>query len=230
MIWTRRILSAFALAGASPVLFAAAVAPPTISTLFSGEFDAVLWVAADHDGQRLSGYYDDGICRFAFGGALTPVLLYMSRDYGEAYEVEGWNPATPDRRFSLQIYSKARGGYQDLISLRLGSGDTPTTSKCRYRMTLDRANNVSSGFLAVRVVRKSHPQIYEILKDGGPLVLRPRSKPQPAKGSAVWVAKTYSEASSPKGFVYLNWYPTDGPPQGGYIREQDLYAFPSDMQ
>jgi hypothetical protein len=230
MIWTRSILSALALAGVSPALFAATVAPPTVSTLFSGEFDAVLRVAADHEGQRLSGYYDDGKCRFAFGGTLKPVLLYMSPNYGEAYEVEGWNPATPDRRFSLEIYSLARGGYQDLISLRLGSGDTPTTRKCRYRMTLDRANNVSNSFLAVRVVRKSHPQIYEILKDGGPLVLRPRSKARPAKDSAVWVAKTYSEASSPKGFVYLNWYPAEGLPQGGYIRERDLYALPAEAQ
>ncbi len=230
MRWTNGIISTIALAVTSSALFAASVAPPAESTLFSGEFDAVLRIAADHEGKRLSGYYDDGKCRFAFGGVLKPVLLYMTPDYGEAYEIEGWNPATPQRRFSLQIYSMARGGYQDLVSLRLGGGDTPTTSKCRWRMTLDRANNVASSFLAVRVVRNARPKIYDILKAGDPPRLQPRSKARPAKGSAVWAAKTYSEAYSPKGFVYLNWYPADGPPQGGYIREQDLYPLPAETQ
>jgi hypothetical protein len=222
-------ISAMALAIFSTAPCAADDGPPRESTVFSGEFDGVLRIAADHEGKRLSGYFDDGKCRFAFGGALTPVLLYSARDFGEAYEIEGWNPATPERRFPLQIHSPARGGYQALISLQLGGGDTPTTSKCRWRITLDRANNVSNSYVAVRVVRTSHPRIYDILKAGDPPSLQPGSKSRPARGSAVWAAKTFSNPFSPQGFVSISWYPDDGPPRGSYIREHDLYPLPADV-
>ncbi len=229
MKWKVGCFCALALASASTELSAADHVTPAESTLFSGEFDGALWVAADHEGRRLSGYYDNGKCRFAFGGALKPRILYMTPDYGEAYELEGWNPATPDRRFSVQIYSPARGGFQALISLRLGGGDTPTTSKCRWRIALDRANNVSNSFLAVRVVRVSRPRIYDILKAGDAPSLQPRGKSRPPKGGAVWATKTYSKDYSPQGFVSINWYPHDGPPRGGYIREHDLYPMPLEM-
>jgi hypothetical protein len=230
MRWTGRIISAITLSCSALSLSAADVAVPLESTLFSGEFDGVLWVAADHDGKRLSGYFKDGKCRFAFGGALKPVFLYQARDFGEAYEVEGWNPATPEKRFSIEVYSMARNGFQGLISLRFGGGDTPTTSKCGWRRTLDRANNMSNSFIAVRIVRKSHPRIYDLVKPGDPPLLKLQTKDWPAKGSAVWVTRSYSDGYSPKGFVNINWYPPEGPPKGGYIREHDLYALPTEVQ
>ncbi len=224
------IISAIILTCSAPCVSAADVPTPMESTLFSGEFDSVLKVAADHDGKRLSGYFDDGKCRFAFGGALKPHLLYMTPNYGEAYEIEGWNPSTPEKRFSIEVYSLARDGFQSLISMRFGGGDTPTTSKCSWRRTLDRANNMSNSFIAVRVIRTPHPQIYDLMKAGEPPRQQPRGSTRPAKGHGVWVSKTYGKDWSPEGFVMINWYPEDGPPRGGYIREKDLYALPREGQ
>jgi hypothetical protein len=230
MRWIYGIISALMLTGGAVSPAAADVSAPVESTLFSGEFDGILRIAADHEGKRLSGYFDDGKCRFALGGALKPVLLYGRPDNGEAYEVEGWNPATPEKRFSIEVFSLARHGFQDLISMRFGGGDTSTTIKCSWRRTLDRANNMSSTFIAVRVIRKSHPHIYDLVKAGNPPLLKLNAKDWPAKGSAVWVTISYSEGYAPKGFVNINWYPAEGPPKGGYIREHDLYALPTEAQ
>jgi hypothetical protein len=230
MRWICGIISALVFANIAIPLSAADVPAILESTLFSGEFDGVLRIAADHEGKRLSGYFNDGKCRFALGGALKPVLLYGRPDYGEAYEIEGWNPATPDKRFSIEMNSMARNGFQGLISLRFGGGDTPTTSKCSWRRTLDRANNMSSTYIAVRVVRKSRPRIYDLEKPGDPPQLKLQTKGWPAKGSAVWVTRSTTKEYSPKGFVYIGWYPAEGPPKGGYIRERDLYAMPTDAQ
>ncbi len=198
------------------------------STIFSGTFGPALMVAADHEGMRLSGFYNDGKCRFAFAGKLEPKLLYMWPDYGEAYEIEGWNPATPELRFSVMIYSLARNGYQALISLRTGSGDTHTTMKCPWRITLDRSVWMSSTFLGVRVVRASHPRIYEFKKDGKSLALQTRDAGRLAKNTGVWMNTIYSDPSTHKGLVPIAWYPGDGRPRGGYIRETDLYPLPTE--
>ncbi len=228
MVRINMMISAVCLVLSTPAWGTDEVKAPLNSTLFSGEFDTVLKVAADHDSKHLSGFLHDGRCRVAFGGALKPVLLYGRRDYGEAYEIEGWNPATPERRFSIEVYSLARDGFQSLISLRFGGGDTPTTSKCSWRRTLDRANNMSNTFIAVRVIRTPHPQIYDLMKAGEPLRKQPRGAPRPAKGHGVWVSKTYGKDWSPEGFLMINWYPGDGRPRGGYIRERDLYPLPAE--
>lgn len=224
----RFLLTGLALIGAPVQILADNIFETGKSTLFSGTFDGVLSIAADDQGKRLSGYYKDGKCRFAFGGALKPVLLFGTPDYGEAYELEGWNVDTPERRFTVEAFSKARGGFQELITLRLGGGDPSTTSKCRSRLTIDRAGNMSSVFIAVRTVRSARPQIYEILNEGAQPSPQPRGATRPTKGDVVWVTRPSSRAYSPTGFVAINWYPSEGPPKGGYVRERDLYAMPAE--
>jgi hypothetical protein len=57
-------------------------ASATASTLLSGDFDDYLMLAADPEAKALSGYYDDGKCRFAFRGSRTPIELYQRSDFG----------------------------------------------------------------------------------------------------------------------------------------------------
>lgn len=207
---------------------APAQAPAVIGPgLLSGYFDDYLILAADRDGRVLSGYYDDGACRFAFSDALTPVELYQRRDLGEAYSVRSWDPAQPTRVFNTQIYSRARGGFNESITLEPGSRDPNRPSACRSRITLDRASHVSNSFVAVRVVRKSRPAIFRVLREGGATrILRDRSQRPPKRSAGVWVDRVSPSAAAPAGYIYLNWYDPPGTPQGGYIRERDLYPVP----
>ena len=206
---------------------------PPKPTLFSGYFDDYLMVAANADARMLSGYYDDGKCRFAFRGPLVPTELYQRRDFGEAYMVDSWDPAFPARRFTTEIYSRAIGGYQTQITLEPGQRDPNRPRACRWRISLDRAGNVSNSFVAVRVVRTPQAKLVNITgvittpRGKVPRIVASRTRP-PKVGTGVWVNQTYSRVYSPRGLVYLNWYDPSGTVHGGYIRERDLYPLPKD--
>jgi hypothetical protein len=207
-------------------LAAQASEPKITPTLYSGYFDDFLMLAAHQETGMLSGYYDDGKCRFAFRGKLTPIELYQRSDFGEAYSVQSWEPAHPDRLFNTTLYSRSRDGYQGAITLEPGNNDAARPSACRWRITLDRASNVSNSFLGVRVVRKSRPTVFDIVPAGTSvkLVLK-RQKPL-RQGTGVWAVETYSPAYAPKGFVSINWYDPPGTPQGGYVKEDALHPLP----
>ena len=215
-------VGAFAVGG--PAIAQDRPATAMVSTLLSGNFDDYLMVAANHTANVLSGYYNDGKCRFAFHGALTPVEQYQRRDFGESYEIESWDPRRPERTFVTIIYSRARGGYSTQLTLEPGQRDINRPQGCRWRITLDRMNWVSESFLEVRVVRESKASVFDIKRSGEPPTLPVPHRHLPPEGSGVWVAKTYSAAYTPKGFVYLNWYDPPGTPRGGYVRDHALYS------
>jgi hypothetical protein len=211
------------------VLMAAAPAwgdePATASTLLSGDFDDYLMIAADPEAKMLSGYYDDGKCRFAFRGARTPIELDQRSDFGEAYSVDSWEPSQPQRRFTTTVYSRAKGGYQTQLTLEPGQGDANRPPGCRSRISLDRADNVGD-YKAVRVIRSPHAPVFTITGNGKATKVVLSKKRPPKPGSGVWVARTYSAAYSPKGLVAIGWYSPPGTPHGGYVRERDLYPLP----
>ncbi|KRA71875.1 hypothetical protein ASD89_13095 [Caulobacter sp. Root656] len=198
----------------------------TASTLTSGYFDDYLMLAVNEAGKTLSGYYNDGKCRFVFRDALAPVELYQRRELGEAYTVDSWDPAHPDRHFTTTLYSKARDGYRSQITLEPGEGDENSPRYCRSRITLDRSSWVGESFIDVGVVRKRGARVFTIAHAGEKLTPAPRENRLPPPGDGVWIAKTYSRAFSPEGFVYLNWYDPPGTPHGGYVRQEDLYPSP----
>ncbi len=199
---------------------------PTKSTLYSGDFDDFLMIAANHETGLLSGYYDDGKCRFAFRDTLTPVELDQRRDFGEAYIVQSWEPAHPDRLFTTTLYSRSRDGYQGAITLEPGRNDATRPAACRWRITLDRAGNVSADYLGVRVVRKSRPKVFDYAAVRKSARMVPKRQKPLRQATGVWAAPTYLPAAATRGFVYLNWYDPPGTPQGGYVRESDLYPLP----
>jgi len=195
-------------------------------TIDGGYFDDYLMLAVDTKAKRLSGYYNDGKCKFIFRDMLSPVELYQRPELGEAYAVDSWDPARPARHFTTTLYSKARGGYRSQITLEPGSSDEDGPRDCRGRITLDRSSWVGESFIDVGVVRKRGARVFTIAHAGEKLTPAPRENRLPAPGHGVWIAKTYSRAFSPEGFVYLNWYAPSGAPIGGYVRLKDLYASP----
>lgn len=199
---------------------------PKASTLNSGNFDDFLMLAADHDRGTLSGYYDDGRCRFAFLGPLTPTALYQREDFGEAYEVEAWEPSHPELPFPTTIYSRARGGYQAQLTLEPGGDGPERPAGCRSRISLDRFGNTADSFYAVRIVRNPRAPVFDFKKIGGKLRLVRTRQRAPGAGKGVWAAHTYSADRSRRGFVYVNWYWPVGTPHGGYLRTADLYPEP----
>lgn len=202
----------------APVL--PAFADETGSTLYGGNFDERLMLAADHDAGMLSGYYRDGACRFVFRDALKPVMLYQRSDLGEAYQATAWEPGHPDQTFTVTLYSTARKGFSGQITIEPGEA-----RHCRWRISLDRGDWVSSAFVGVRVIARSHVRLFDMLADGpvARAVQTNRDK-APPRGSGAWVAKTYGPVAP--GYVYLNWYGTDGRPHAGYVRERDLDPLP----
>ncbi len=211
---------------ATPKLSAQAPEAPPKSTLYSGDFDDFLMIAANHETGVLSGYYNDGKCRFTFRDTLTPTVLYQRSDFGEAYVVQSWEPAHPERMFTTTLYSRSRDGYQGSITLEPGRNDAARPAACRWRITLDRAGNVSDNILGVRVVRKSFPVVYDRVAVGKAFRMVPNHQKPLRQGTGVWAAPTYLPAASTQGFVYLNWYDPPGTPQGGYIKEGGLYPLP----
>jgi hypothetical protein len=199
---------------------------PSKPTLHGGYFDDFLMLAADQEAGLLAGYYDDGKCRFAFRDQLKPIELYQRRDFGEAYQVQSWEPASPDRRFTTTIYSRSRGGYQGSITLEPDRNSPSRPAACRFRITLDRASNISLGFFGVRVIRKSRPTVFDIVPAGDTVKMVVKRQKPLRRGTGVWAVRTSSPAYSPDGFIYINWYDPPGTPQGGYVRERDFFPLP----
>jgi hypothetical protein len=192
-------------------------------SISAGYFDDFLMLAVDNESQVLSGYYDDGKCRFYFIGALTPVELYQRRDFGEAYTPESIVIGKKSPQFTTEIYSRAKNGFYDQITIEPSVEDKRTN--CRSRISLDRSSSVSNSFIAVRVVGKNKPKLYQIKSTGSDTqVVRDRKTKSLKRYQGVWVAKTYSPAYSPKGFQYINWYDPEGKPLAAYIKNEDLFA------
>jgi hypothetical protein len=192
-------------------------------TISGGYFDDYLMLAVNKDGKTLSGYYNDGKCRFIFRDALSPTELYQRSDLGEAYAVDSWDPAHPDRHFSTQIYSKARDGYSSQLTLEPGDRDENRPKACRTRISLDRSSSISDAYYDVGVVRKPGAQVFKITRAGRKPTPAPPKDRLPPPGTGVWINRTYSAAFSPKGFASVAWYDPTGTPLGGYVRQGDLY-------
>ena len=193
-------------------------------TISGGYFDDYLMLAVNKAGNTLSGYYNDGKCRFIFRDALSPTELYQRGDFGEAYVVDSWEPAHPDRHFTTQIYSRARDGYNSQLTLEPGDRDENRPKACRTRISLDRSSSISDSYYDVGVVRKRGAQVFTITRSGEKPTPAPRKDRLPPPGTGVWINRTYSAAFSPKGFANLAWYDPPGTPRGGYVRQGDLYA------
>ena len=191
--------------------------------LLSGAFDDFLIISGSNGGSRLTGYYNDGKCRFYFTGPLEPVELFQRRDDPRGYIVDAWDPRRPDRAFSLSIASIAKKGFHDQLTLLLPQRDQ-TPLHCRSRISLDRSNHVSKSFTGVRVVRTKKISIYQIVLRGSKIKLViDKDHPKPRKDSGVWIAKTYRPGYPPAGYVFIAWYDFKGRPYGGYVRERHLY-------
>jgi hypothetical protein len=195
-----------------------------VSTISGGYFDDYLMLAVDEKGKTLSGYYNDGKCRFIFRAALSPTQLDQRSELGEAYVVDSWDPAHPDRHFTTKIYSKTPNGYRNQLTLEPGSRDENRPKTCRDRISLDRSSWVSESFYDVGVVRKRGARVFTIARAGEKPTPAPRKDRLPPPGTGVWIDRTYSPAFSPEGFVHLGWYDPPGTPHGGYVRQTDLYA------
>lgn len=193
-------------------------------TISGGYFDDYLMLAVDEKGKTLSGYYNDGKCRFIFRDALSPTELYQRSDFGEAYVVESWEPAHPDRHFTTEIYSKARDGYSSQLTLEPGDRDENRPKACRTRISLDRSSSIGDSYYDVGVVRKRGARVFTIKRAGEKPTPAPRKIRLPPPDTGVWINRTYSAAYSPKGFANLAWYDPTGASHGGYVRQGDLYA------
>lgn len=207
--------------------FSARAAQPS-PTLQSGVFgDETLILAADADSATLSGYYRDGGCRVFFQGALQPVTQDQRPDLGETYQVQSWDPRKPEAVFTTTLYSRARGGFNDQITLEPGPDDANRPSTCPWRISLDRASHVGTSLIGAGVVARSRPPLFELQTAGDGL--RPVSKGRAKLGrdSGIWVTKTYGAAWSPPGLVRISWYDPPGTPHGGYVRAGDLYPVPA---
>jgi hypothetical protein len=106
-----------------------------VSTISSGYFDDYLMLAVDGKAKTLSGYYNDGKCRFVFRDALSPTELYQRSELGEAYVVDSWDPAHPDRHFTTTLYSKTPDGYRSQLTLEPGPRDENRPKACRDRIS-----------------------------------------------------------------------------------------------
>jgi hypothetical protein len=198
--------------------------PEKAITISGGYFDDYLMLAVDEKGKTLSGYYNDGKCQFIFRDALSPTELYQRSELGEAYAVDSWDPAHPDRHFTTTLYSKVHDGYRSQLTLEPGSRDENRPKACRSRISLDRSSWVSESFYDVGVVRKRGARVFTIARAGEKPTPAPRKDRLPPPGTGVWIDRTYSPAFSPEGFVHLGWYDPPGTPHGGYVRQKDLYA------
>jgi hypothetical protein len=191
-------------------------------SISSGFFDNSLMLAVDYETQLLSGYYDDGKCRFYFKGQLIPVELYQRRDLGEAYTPESIMIGKRDSQFTTAIYSRAKNGFYDQVTIEFYVEDKRT--KCRPRLSLDRSSSVSNSFIGVRVVGKNKPKLYQIRStDSDTQVVRDRKTKSPKRYKGVWVTRTYSAAYSREGYQYINWYDRDGKGFAAYIKDEDLF-------
>lgn len=227
-----RLLSRLVLCAAAAAGLVAAISPAAAQspepTLQSGEFDGRLLIAADRESGMLSGYFNDGRCRFYFRDRLSVVPLYQRAELGEAYEALSWVPDRPDKRFSTEIYSRARGSFGEQITLEPGmDDDADRSTACRSRISLDRDAHVGIGYVGVRVIGKANARLFDVIVDGSSAQIRPRRDRAPQRDTGVWVEKTYGAAWAPAGYVRIAWYDPPGTPHGAYIRERDLYPIPA---
>jgi hypothetical protein len=213
----------FSASPVSPVLARDVASKPT--TISSGNFDDYLMMAVDTTGKTLSGYYNDCRCRFIFKDALTPIELYQRADFGEAYDLDAWDPALPRRHFRVQIYSRGVQGFNGQVTLELSQNRAERPSQCRSRITLDREGSVSNDLIGVRVVSTAGAPVFDRAQQRIPLRQRSKREASPRVGTGVWVAKDYSKAPR-RNYVYVNWYEPLGTPRGGYIREDHLFPMP----
>ncbi len=200
---------------------------PAQVTLTSGTFNGTVSLAVDSDRRLLSGYFDDGRCRFQFDGPLQPVALPQRSELGEAYSLRGWDPRTPERSFSVALYTLARGGFRDQLTIEADDRDPNRPAACRWRTSLDRDSWVSSSFIGVRVVSARHAKVSAGKPDGDGVRLERSTEAAVPRGTVVWVGKTYSPGWNLPGLVQANWYQPVGTPHGGYLREADLYRLPA---
>lgn len=204
-----------------------ATAGVTDPTLQSGVFgDERLILAADAGSGMLSGYYHEGECRVFFRGGLQPVTQYQRSDLGESYEVPAWDPRKPAAVFTATLYSRARGGFGDQITLEPGPDDAGRPAACSWRISLDRAAHVSNDLIGAGVIARSRPQLFELEQVGETLRLVRRGRAKLERDSAVWITRTYGAAWSLPGMVRISWYDPPGTPRGGYVRVGDLYPLP----
>ena len=204
----------------------ATAAEPT-STLDSGIFgDERLILAADPESGNLSGYYHNGDCRVFLSGKLAPVIQYQRPGLGESYEVESWDPQKPSATFTTTLYSRARGGFAEQVTLEPGPHDGNRPAACSWRISLDRAGHVGDSLIGAAVIAKTRPQLFELKQVGKAMRLVPTSRVSLRRDNGVWVTKTYGAAWSPPGMVLISWYDPPGTPHGGYVRTRDLYALP----
>lgn len=196
------------------------------ATVAGGTFDRGLLLAVDRDAGTISGYLHDGTCRLAFSGRLSPVELYQRSDAGEAYAVDTWVPDQPARRFQTEVYSIAKGGFAQQITLEPSRDGVP--GACPDRMSLDRRDNVSSSYVGVRVLKQSRAPLYQVKqRSHGLEMVRDTSVRPPKADVGVWVNKSYRSAELTRGYVYIAWYEADGTPRAGYVREASLYPLPA---
>lgn len=206
---------------------AAAIADPVAVTLTSGTFNDTVSLAVDSERGQVSGYFDDGRCRFQFQGALQPVALAQRSDLGEAYSLRGWDPRQPERSFSVALYTLARGGFRDQLTIEASDRDPNRPAACRWRTSLDRDSWVSNSFIGVRVVSARHARVRAGKAEGAGVRLEPSTEAAVPRGTLVWVSKTYSPGWNLPGQVLASWYQPAGTPHGGYLREADLYPLPA---
>jgi len=224
MLFTRVVRQILKIGGASLLTTAPVNAAETQPTLLSGEFgDERLMIAADAESNSLSGYYRDGECRVFMKGKLQPVIQYQRADLGESYEVQSWDPRKPDTTFTTTLYSRARGGFNQQITLEPGPDDANRPVGCRWRVSLDRAAHVGNSLIGVAVIARPQPQLFELGESDKMLRLVPNGRAALPRDFGVWITKTYGAAWSPPGLVRITWYDPPGTPHGGYIRERDLY-------
>lgn len=201
----------------------AQTAPAQEVTISSGYFDDYLMLAADKVSGQLSGYYDDGRCRFYFQGPLKPRALPQRADLGEAYQPESVLLPRPGDVFTTEIYSRAKNGYRNQITLEPHTQEA--ASHCRRRITLDRASSVSNSFGGVRVVLKQHIRLYKpvTLASGKVQVWRDWGTKSPPYLSGVWTSnEAFMLRATPLGYVYVAWYEY-GAPKAAYVRLVDVY-------
>lgn len=229
----RRLTTALQLSFLYIALMASAIgtAAELSSTLQSGVFgDERLILAADPDSGILSGYLHDGACRVFFRGKLKPVIQYQRAGLGESYEVESWDPRRPSATFTTTLYSRARGGFTDQITVEPGPDDSNRPAACSWRISLDRAGHVGNSLIGAGVITQSRPKLFELEKSGDAMRVVPKGRATLNRDEGVWITKTYSAAWSPLGMVRISWYDPPGTPHGGYIRTRDLYSLPQDPE
>ena len=199
----------------------AAERPPTLESGIFGDDRLIL--AADRETGTLSGYLHDGDCRVFFSGPLKPVTQHQRPELGESYELVSWDPQRPGATFTTTLYSRARGGFNDQITLEAGPDDANRPTACRWRISFDRAGHVANSLVGVAVVARPRPQLFELAEAKEGLRLEPKGRAALSRDSGVWVTKTYGTAWSLPGMVRITWYDPPGTPRGGYVRERDLY-------